>query len=718
MVSISSYLLALTFSPKNKNNDARGIYPFLLTLLIVFAQTILTFEILSLFNSIKEINVLFINIMFLIGSYLYWNYKKRPLYKPKFKEQIKKITKALKQDKILAIIAIGFLFFIASTIVLNCVLLVDSSDALVYHLNRASYWLIQGNLNHFIIADDRNLVMPINSEILYLWSLLFFKKDIGLYFISFIGYCSIIYSVYHILRLFGFSERKKLWTIFVLSAFASVITQISSLETDVLIAGLILTSITLFLYALKENYKTGIYFSSLAYAIAIGTKTPAIIVLPGVLFLLTMFITRQKQNKCYKPILEYLVFLFINFIIFSSYNYILNYIDFGNFLGSESAQAVHCFRGGLKAYIANYIRYIFMFFDFSGFRYSEYIGEHIINAKFAIFDFLNIPHELGVAMSDNNEINNRFVTVKTGTGILGFLLFLPTVMITGILGFIKNTNKKIKSLSLFAWMFFINIACLSGAIAYMVFSVRFITFITLLSTPIIALTYIRKTNIFKIIILFFIMSYFLVMSVNLTGRQHKEIIRVIKEEKSIQKAQEKIRCALYTGFTDKRPMCYLRDFIKEKPQNTTIGIFVSAQDAMYVINMLNTQGYKIDTMLPELAPNYNLAKYDYVIKTDTFLSSTVLLTTTKDIKTDYTISQDGKSSSINRYKDFFCLYENEQGQFYHESLKNGPVIASRCFIGNEFIEKQNFVKDKLMVFDSEIEEFNRKIYIFKNKNLQ
>ena len=46
MVSISSYLLALAFSPKNKNNDARGIYPFLLTLLIVFAQTILTFEIL------------------------------------------------------------------------------------------------------------------------------------------------------------------------------------------------------------------------------------------------------------------------------------------------------------------------------------------------------------------------------------------------------------------------------------------------------------------------------------------------------------------------------------------------------------------------------------------------------------------------------------------------------------------------------------------------
>jgi len=717
MVFVSSYLLASIFSPKDKNNCPKSIYPFLLVLIIMFAQIVLTFEVLSLFSLIKEQTVLLMNILFLGTSIHFWNKNNKPLYKPKFKNTLTKILNALKKDTILKIFGCGFVFFILATILLIIFMPVDSSDALVYHLNRASYWLFQGNLNHFTIADDRNLVMPINSEILYLWNLLFFKNDIGLYFVSFIGYITILFSVYNILQLFGFSERKKLWTIFILSSFASVIAQISSLETDVLIAGLVLCSITLFLYSLKDDFKQGIYFSALAYALAMGTKTPAIIVLPGVIFLLSVFAFKKHKTKFYKPIGIFLIFLFLNFIVFSSYNYILNFADFGNFLGSESSRAIHGFRGGIKAYIANYIRYIFMMFDFSGFKYSEYVGEYIINAKLAIFEFLKIPPELGVEMSDNNEINNRFVTVKTGTGMLGFLVFLPAVIISGLLSFKKDLNKKIKNISVFAWMFFINIACLSGAIAYMVYSVRFLTFIVLLSTPVLAITYIKKTNVFKILILFFVMSYFLVMSVNLAGRQHIQIAKVIKNEKSLSVARERIRCSLYTGFTNKRPLCFVKEFIQTKPEGTKIGVFTGAMDAMYLINMLNTQGYKIDTLMAELATEYDLEQYDYVINTNKVITSTVLLTNTENIKTPYIINKDG-SAGYPEYKDNFCLYETNKKKFYHESLKNDIVVASRCIINPSFMIKRNFVPDKMMIFSSEENEFNRTIYIYKNKNLQ
>lgn len=717
MVFVSSYILASIFSPKDENNRPKGVYPFLFILLIMFAQIVLTFEVLSLFSAIKEIPVLFFNVMFLLPSFYFWNKCKRPLYIPKFKETLSNFLKALKKDKILRLFAFGFVFFLLTVIFLAIFMPINSSDALVYHLNRASYWLFQGNLNHFVISDDRNLVMPINSEILYLWNLLFFKTDIGLYFVSFIGYLAIIFSVYNILKFLGFSERKKLWAIFILSSFASVIAQVSSLETDVLIAGLVLASITLFLYSLKDNFKLGLYFSALAYALAMGTKTPAVIVLPGVLFLLSVFSFKKYKKGFYKPIGLFLGFLFLNFIIFSSYNYILNFLDFGNFLGSESSRAVHGFRGGVKAYIANYIRYIFMMFDFSGFRYSEYIGEYIVNFKLAIFDFLRIPHELGVEMSDNNEINNRFVTVKTGTGILGFLLFMPAVFWTSILGFLRKTNKKIQSLSVFSWMFFINIACLSGAIAYMVYSVRFMTFIVLLSTPVLALTYIRKTNLFKLLIVFFVMSYFLVMSVNLSGRQHLQLLTLIKKEESISVARDRIRCALYTGFTNKRPMCYVRELIQSKPVGTKIAVFASAMDAMYLINMLNAQGYKIDTLLPELAEKYDLSQYDYVINTDKVLTSTVLLTNTANIKTPYVVNENGVAGTP-EYLDSFCMYETSENEFYHESLKNGTVMASRCLINPTFYIKRGFLPDQSLLFPSDIREFKRIVFIYKNKNLQ
>ena len=505
MVLVSSYLTASVLSPKTEENKPYGPAPFLYTLLIMFSQVVLTFEVLSLFKAITEINVLILNAGFFVSSIILWIKKDKPLYIPQIKEKTKEIWKALKRDKILMIMSFGFLFLMLLVILMDAFLPVTGGDALTYHLNRASYWMHQGSLNHFVISDDRNLVMPINSEILYLWNLLFFKTDIGLYYISFIGYIASVFCIFNILEYFNFTKRRILWSIFILSSFASVIVEITSLETDVLIAGLVLISITLFLYALKERKISMLVFSALSYALAMGTKSPAVIAFPGAFLLMSYFAYKSEKKEFYKPLLAYLVFLFITFMIFSSYNYILNFIDFGNPLGSESARAVHGFRGGIKAFIANYIKYIFMLFDFSGFRYSEYVGEHILNARESLLSFLHIPMDLGVEMSDNNEINNRLLNVKTGAGILGFLVFLPSLIVSIVLGICKRHSKKLQVVLVFGLMFLINVACLSFSIAYMVFSVRFLTFLIVLSSPVLVLSYIKKTNLVKLLILFFAM---------------------------------------------------------------------------------------------------------------------------------------------------------------------------------------------------------------------
>ena len=714
MVFVSSYFMTCVFSPKDETNRPKSVYPFLYLLLIMFAQVLLTMETLSLFSAIKENNVLLMNVLFLILSIVLWLKSSRPLYIPRIKETYSQILKGLKTDKVLMIMAFGFVFFILTVIVLDAFLPVNGADALTYHLNRASYWMFQGNLNHFTISDDRNLVMPINSEILYLWNILFFKNDIGLYFISFIGYIGVIFSIYNILQYFGFSERRKLWAIFILSSFASVMAQVSSLETDVLIAGIILASITLFLYALKDKNHSVIYFSSLAYAIAMGTKSPAVIAFPGVFLLMAYFSYKDLKKECYKPLVSFLVFLFINFMIFSSYNYILNFIDYKSFLGSESARAVHGFTGGYKAFIANYIRYIFMMFDFSGFKYSEYVGEHIINAKLAIFNFLHIPEDLGVSMSDNNIINNRFLNVKVGTGLLGFLVFMPAVITSIILGFLRKNSKKITAMQAFGFMFFINVGVMSGILAYMVFSVRFLTFLVLLSCPVLALSYIRKTNIIKLLLLFFVMSYFLIMSINLSGRQHGEIAKLILKTPTLHFARETLRCALYTGYEGRRPFCHIRDYIQtDIPKGSKIGVFADASDASYLINMLNAYGYKIMTLLPEKAPTYNLSGYDYLITTNKVLTSTVLLTDTKNTEIKYLIDKYGRAY-YPEYQPFSCVYEDVDKEFHYKDRDN-IIMDSRCFIDVPFFEKRNFVLIKAFDFKSEMREYTRYVSVYKNK---
>ena len=80
----------------------------------------------------------------------------------------------------------------------------------------------------------------------------------------------------------GYCVRKRLWVIFILSSFPSVIVQVSGTEIDIIVAGLVLSSIFLFWRGLKDGENIPIYMSALAYALAIGTKNPSINMIPGV----------------------------------------------------------------------------------------------------------------------------------------------------------------------------------------------------------------------------------------------------------------------------------------------------------------------------------------------------------------------------------------------------------------------------------------------------
>ena len=720
MVFVSSYMLSCVAAPKNEENRLYGPAPFLYILLTMFSQVVLTFEILSLFKAINEPNVLVLNVIFLVIAGVLWFKKGKPVYIPAIKTKMTQIWTALKRDKILMIMAFGFVFLMFTVIVLDAFLPVTGGDALAYHLNRASYWMQQGSLNHFVIADDRNLVMPINSEILYLWNLLFYKTDIGLYFISFIGYIVSIFSIYNILEYFKFTQRRILWSIFILSSFASVIVELSSLETDVLIAGLVLSSITLFLNAIKER-KTGMLcFSALAYALAMGTKSPAVIAFPGVFLLMTYFAYQREKKECYKPLLAYLLFLFVTFMIFSSYNYILNFIDFGNPLGSESARAVHGFRGGIKAFVANYIKYIFMLFDFSGFRYSEYVGEHIMNAREAILSFLKIPADLGVSMADDNTVNNHLYSTVSCAGILGFLVFLPSLFTSIVLSVTKRDSKKYNVISAFGVMFLINVACLSFSIAYMSFSVRFLMFLIIISAPLLAVSYIKKTNIIKLLILFFVMSYFTIISVNLIGRDFSSIWKTLKRTQTLNEAREQIRCALFDGFYGTNSYCFMRDeFITKLPQETKIALFPDYVDKTYILDLLNSHGYRIDTLMAENAPNYKYDDYDYIITTkENYIVSSLLLNMTKNVKTTYETDKSGSKAYVPKNVYFQCIYGTEKSKFFVSSQNNneGTIINTQCYISEEFFADRGFELYRIYDFPNQNGIYKNFVRIYKNKN--
>lgn len=702
------------FQPEQKIYKNASILALFTT---VFAQIVGTYEVLSLFKAINPINVLIVNFGILAITFLIFVKKKSQFYIPQFVESWRKILNGLKRDKFLCVMSVGLLFFLLITILFNIFLPVFNFDSLTYHLNRVAFWMSQGSLAHFDIPSGHNLVMPINSEILYFWVLTFLKKDIGLQFFSFAGYLMCIFSIYNILAYFGYSERTKLWSIFIFSAFASVIAQASSVETDILIAGLILASIYLYLVALKESPKSMVFFSALAFALAIGTKSPAVIAFPAVFLGFVYFSWKQKKLESLK---WFVVFLALNFVLFSSYNYILNFIDYQNFLGSESARVLHGFRGGFKAFVANYIRYIFMMFDFSGFRYSEYLGSYIVDFRSTIFEFLRIPSELGVEMTDDNIVNNGLLEVKMGAGLLGFLLFLPSViygLILNIISKIKHkSSRKLDMLFVFGLMFFVNIACLSFSIAYMVFSVRFLTTMIAISAPVLAISYIRKNVVFKYLILFFVMSYFLVMPLNLTARPFKSVLFTFLEERTLQDARERIRCSAKNDFSGKMSFCELRNIIKTTPKGTKCAILPSENSRLYPLKMLDFEGYKIDVLLPEKFEQYDLSAYDYLIKTDEVLISTVLLNNTKNTKVSYEIGDDGRPYFRQDARPYCTYLVHGSYKLFNPKNTNDKekIVASFCVVDDDYIKTKGFNKYRVFDFQSDFPNESNYMTIYKN----
>lgn len=705
LVFTSSYLLTSLIAPKK--SPLGIIYLFL----IAFAQIVLTFEILSLFSAIRQHWMLLFNLTSLSVSVFIWNKKSRPLWNFDYKNFRNRFLNSLKLDKSLMLLYIGFCVLIFSAFTLCLLMPITNDDAASYHVARSLFWVLQGSLQHFQVADIRNLCLPINSEIIYAWIILFLKKDALIGFPSFVGYLLSIISIYNIMGYLGYCVRKRLWVIFILSSFSSVIVQMSSTETDIIIAGLVLSSIFLFWNGLKTDNKTPIYMAALAYALALGTKTPSLIMVPGVAFFMLMICAHYKK---YKQFLWFLGFGIINFTIFSSYNYILNYLHFSNFLGTENFMTVSKNYYGIKGLFANFIKYWFMFIDFTGFKWGIYLDPIIQITKNTLlhsFNLLAIPDGMYTA---NFFTNGKLLEPTMGAGVLGLLVFIPCLAWSCLKAIFKFKKSKVRFLLFFAIMFIINLIMLSYLLAYMAFSIRFLMAFIVVSSPIIVYSYTPQKTLLKYIIIIFSIYYMTIVSTHLWPRPFVNTINILIKKHSITYLRDLAECKGY----DESPLsndlyCVLnkkiqKNFDKENP----ILIFVNNSKNIYSLKSLEFEGYKIDMGTMEDIKETDLNKYKIIVFPPDGQASTVI----KDFEKRKTYYKRIKNDIVILKNDSVpCLYiHNPQ---IPESYNKVPYQVD-CKITKSFINDKNL---NFLNATGIIDPVNKKLeyYTFyENKNFR
>lgn len=699
IVFLTSYFITCLIVDDKPVN---GIFYLLLT---AFANVVLTMEILSLFSAICVPGVLILNVIFLILSVSIWIKQGKPVWKipvNDLKSFFRKYFVCIKRDKYLAVLSAGFLIAVSTALFMSSFMPIMNFDAESYHALRSLFWIHNHNLNHFYIADMRNIAFPINSELVFAWVFMFIKRSAWIMYTAFAGFILAMCGIYNILSLLKYSMRRKLWVIFIISSLSSVVAQITTTETDMIIAGLIISSIYLFWYGLKTKRLIPVFMSALAYALAVGTKTTACVMVPGCAIGFTALAVYYNKKEFYKPLLQFIGFGILNFIIFSSYNYILNFIDFGNMFGSKYILASHENFYGVRAVPANFIKYLFMFVDFAGFMWNQYLAVHIEHLRDAILAFMNLG---GYRDGFYSLGGNRLTLVEPvmGMGILGLILYFP-FWIVALFKPLCSKNKRNLFIFGFALLFVINLLFLSYKLAFMSYSIRFLMSFCVISAPILIYSYSRRNNPYKFVVVLFAMYYLCLVSTHLYSRPFAKIIGYFKAGYTIEEIREIGRCSIFL-FLDKlspsdkmfyknlctSESCRLRDYIRNNiDKRNKIIFFANTPERLFNIKMLDFEGYNIDYGSVEDIDNFDLSKYNLAI----FDGDSNIITNIKQFdKRKYDVFVDSNGNLINKtLSGNYCVYTR-----YHDEIvaannnsEKVPFIGVCYYTDNYLYDKFNF----------------------------
>ena len=620
---VSLFLTVLTgFFVTSIFEQKEFIKIFLYFVLVMGASVVGTVEILSLFSAITPCGILGLNLLTALVSGYFWNRAGRPVFSISVRPFFKRLKRAVWRDKYLLVLGCAFVFMCAVSVFLVAIIPVVSGDANSYHVVRSLLWISAKSLTHPVIADIRNIVMPINSEILYLWVILLTKKFVWLGTFSFIGFMMSMFSLYGIMSNIQLSEERKLWVLFILASLPSVVILSSGTETDIIIAGLVLGGMYLFWEFAKKGGTSVGYFSALAFALAVGTKTTSFFLIPAVGLWCLWISYLYNGRKFLPPVLKVIGFGAVNILLFSSYNYILNFLEFGNIFGFSGFTISHKNLDGVRGTCSYFIKHMFMFFDFSGFTWNETLGSRILVVRDALLNALSlssIPD--GLNSGDATVANRTLLEPSVGMGILGFLTLLPCLFLSFIRPLFGRQGRKKLFIFSFGVLLLLTIIVMSWQLVYMTYSIRFLTSFCVVAAPVLAYSYTRKNNPYKFLVTCFALFGLLLISTYIWARPFGRIVNYLRSGASITEVRQVAQCSM---FGKKYPHtsraeelgCTIARAIKTYAPETKILYFSNNAESVLNVKILENKGYHIDFASMEEVDKIDFSKYNIMLVRD------------------------------------------------------------------------------------------------------
>jgi len=638
------------------------------------AQIILTFEFLSLLKAIDLYNVLKVNAVVFLFALVFWHIKNKPklvnCHCERSKEWIaasrlkpllamtnynfKTIKTELKKDKILFALSIFFLISLIASLFLAFYAPVNLWDSMTYHTARVAFWIQNKSLAHFETSSIRQVMFPPNAEIFYLWPLVFIKKDFLAGMAQFISFCGSLWVLTSFLSYIKISKKRILWAVFIFASLPEIILQASSTQNDLVLGFFLFASLYLFIYGVREKEKISLIMSAMAIGISMGIKGSVFMFLPILGIIYTVISVRSEKKQFYKPLLLCGSWTVLFFLLLSSYNYILNYLEFRNPLGLESYMDFYMPPDkSIQSFIANIIRYNLAFIDFTGIEAAKILSLPFLFLKNILFGIFRLSENQGLIYADINFLNTKIHENFATYGPIGFLLFIPLVLRNGFKNIFSKTDK-IRTIALFALIPLIFIPILATLLGFTLWNMRYFTTAMVLCAPLFALSYSHKLKPLKLVI--FIVA--VVCFINIPLANALRPVFPVNNVSLLTSPREDVRYKIGSVCDEifRKPLEYLAQNAKN---SSKIGLIFS--DKMWYYQFFNQNPtWKIFPLRYELLTEKKLKNLDYIV-----ICNNQQIVFNLDKSKDFLRYN---KIDFNLFKDFELVYKTGMN-YYNEKIK-------------------------------------------------
>jgi len=330
-----------------------------------------------------------------------------------------------------------------------------------------------------------------------------------------------------------------------------------------------------------------------------------------------------------------------------------------------------------------------MFLDFTGFKWSDYIGPQMISIRDGALNFVHLGYIKDGLYTTPYVVNRLLLEPLMGAGILGFLAYIPCLIWAFIKPIFKHRSKKTRFIFLFALVFIINLLSISYLLAYMSYSVRFIMFFMTLSSPILLYSYLSAKNPLKYVIIAFSLFYLIGISTHIWPRPFNKISRLFfQEHVSVSQVRYLARCKDFDKDPDySNGICPLVDRLQKNiSKNNRILAFMNSGDCIYLLKAMELHGYKIDFRVMEDAEKIDFSKYNLIIAPQGMYKSTYIKNYEK-VKNEYKTSRNIMFSKKRNLVP--CLYEKNINLLNANNKESSYPYQSICGFTQKFVVKNN-----------------------------